>query len=304
MKSYDSYLSRDLNTVLNSEQLTDLSDCELIVHGGLLQEQYIQILQKKEDERTQIRGKCRTITEKDAKNEAKNKQAMKIKNSLTNYTDLAVTHNFLPPTKYSVAMTFSWTLKTPFFSRAIDEFGSIDNPVTRDTLSNMPLLHASGAKGMLRNALTGDISDADILELFGNDCEIKDQDAALAGCIVPGDVIFSHKTKTEIFSPHVRKTKTADHPVSSEVVPAGALATWELLLFDFRNKKEQMKPHLLTILKAVDFLVTELGMSAKRTSGLGVGTGLNVMMRSGGAFQLPTAQLPIAEAIKHVEAMQ
>lgn len=302
LKTHDMYLSGDLEDAPQTTTLNDLTVCELITHGGLQAEKYIEPLQREENRRTAAgRGRTRMISDKDAKNEAKNKQSMRLKNSMPDFKDLDVPHELRAPTRYSVALRFSWRQKTPFFSRAVDEFGTIDNPVTRDTLTNQPVLHASGAKGMLRGLLCGELSETELREFFGNDREIKNQDDAWAGIVVPGDVVFSGKTKTEVFSPHVRTTQTADHPVSFEVVPVNADAQWDILIFDFRNRQKAIFPCAVRIVRAVNDLVTEIGLSAKRTSGLGLGTDLKVEIKTGGAFPISPGKHSIEDAVKIME---
>ena len=111
---------------------------------------------------------------------------MKIKNTMPDYPQLGFNGDLTVPTRYSAALRFSWVLQSPFFSRAVDEFGTtIDNPVTRDTLTNQPILHASGAKGMLRNLLRSELDETELRELFGNERSIRNQDEAYAGIVIP-----------------------------------------------------------------------------------------------------------------------
>ena len=283
MKTYDWYLHKDLAEDLKKP---DLTDCELIVHGGLLAEN------------------LRNISGKEAKNEIKRTLAMKIKNTMPNYPQLGFSGDLTVPTRYSVALRFSWVLQTPFFSRAVDEFGTIDNPITRDTLTNLPVLHASGAKGMLRGLLHNELDEDELRELFGNDREIKNQDDAYAGIVIPGDVVFNGKTKTEVFSPHVRATRTADHPVSFEVVPAGVSAQWDILVFDFRNRQKKIFPLAAKIIRSVNLLVTGIGLSAKRTSGLGLGRDLIVEIKTDKAFPVPAGKLPVDKAASFMEGLK
>lgn len=304
MKTHDFYLFCDTEKKINSSDLHDLQTCELIVHDGLLREKYREVLQEEEDRRTKNHGQRRNISGNDAKNGAK-KRAMGVKNSMAQHPELAVPHRLLPPTRYSISLRLEWVLKTPFFSRSIEEFGAIDNPLTKDTLTNYPVLHGSGAKGMLRHiAVTNQLPEEEILALFGNTTDIKDAESAVSGVVVAGDVVFEGKSKLEVFSPHERDSRTAKLPVYFEVVPAEVKASWELLLFDFRNEKNVMASRAAVILKNACDLITILGMSAKSSSGFGIGKELMVSMKSGGAFQLPPGALEITRAIQILEDLK
>ena len=305
MKTHDFYLFCDTEKEMKSSELHDLEICELIIHDGLLRKQYRDVIQEEENERVrQAGGKRREMTEKDAKNEAK-RRAMDVKNGMVQHPDLAVPHRLMPPTRYSISLRLEWVLKTPFFSRSTEEFGAIDNPLTKDTLTNYPVLHGSGAKGMLRHtAVANQVTEREVLTLFGNTTDIQDADAAIAGMVVTGDVIFESKSKLEVFSPHERDTRTAKLPVYFEVVPAGAKASWELLLFDFRDEKQRTASYAATVLRNACDLITVLGMSAKSSSGFGIGKELKVSMQSGGAVALPAQAMEIKQAIEILEKLK
>lgn len=85
-------------------------------------------------------------------------------------------------------------------------------------------------------------------------------------------------------------TQVAKLPVSFEVVPAGVSAQWDILIFDFRNRQKEIFPRAVRIIQAVNVLVTEIGLSAKRTSGLGLGKDLTVEIKTGDVFPIPAGR--------------
>lgn len=293
--TYDFYAHRDQGGTLEY-----LADFELIVHGQLLNDQWRKVLQQREDARqAQLRQKNPNrskvpppLQTDDAKNDAKrsliaNRHFQTIHDAL-----LPPRVGQIAPTATSLGMTFSWRLSTPFFSRGITEFCCIDNPVSRDRLTNCPVLHATGAKGMLRAAFASNQPGKDspnILYLFGNDRDIKEAEQGHAGALVVGDVFFNTQTRNEIFSPHKRKTRTVDKPISFEMVPQDSIAQWGLLLFDYTVQPQNVLAELPGVLQAVDDLITIWGMSAKRSSGYGVGELVKVAFHPGSALALPEA---------------
>lgn len=291
--TYDFYAHRD-----QGRNLEYLADFELVVHGQLLNEQWRLVLQQREDARQAgLRQKNQNrsrvpppLRADDAKNDAKR--------SLIANRHFQTIHEFLlpplvgqiAPTATSLGMTFTWRLSTPFFSRGVTEFCCIDNPVNRDRLSNCPILHATGAKGMLRAAFRSNQPSEDspsTLYLFGNNRDIREAEQGQAGALVVGDVFFNTQTRNEVFSPHKRKTRTVDKPISFEMVPQDSIAQWGLLLFDYTLQPQKVLAELPGVLQAVDELITIWGMSAKRSSGYGVGELIKVTFHPGSALALP-----------------
>ena len=265
------------------------------------------IMQKlqQEEERRPVK-KHRRFNPDDAKNYAKDQILSKLtqKKCYPDFLPQDVSADLLP-NENCCGFHFSWTLKTPFFSRGIAEFSAVDNPISRDRLTEYPCLHASGAKGMLRHTFDP-VADKDrILFLFGNDREVKSQADALAGSLVSTDVFFKcEKTFQEIISPHERPTRTVKLPVFFEMVKAGASAEWSIMLFDFANRTERIRESVPIVLEHVSDLILDLGMSAKRSSGYGVGKDLKVTVTPGSALKFPASVKgthPIEEAIKLVK---
>ena len=183
-----------------------------------------------------------------------------------------------------LALQLSWTLQTPFFSRSGNKFDAVDNPVSRDYLSNTPVLKASGAKGMLANLLK--MQDNSIAcELFGEK-NATDSDTGKKGNLIIGDVQFS-STGHDIFSPHDRRFGVVDHPVGFEVVPAGSKAEWGIMVPSLTG--ENWRGTLVFLLRAIQALLWDYGLSAKRSSGYGIGTGeIQVTAKIGEKVKIPS----------------
>lgn len=300
---YDFYAQRD-----SEGKLEHRVDYELAVRneqGGIniaLQNK----LNNDEDSRIDRnhRGQKRQITNDDAKNDAK-KNALKTQKQYPEFIP-ALADRALP-TPTSLRMIFSWQLATPFFSRGIAEFSAIDNPVSRDWLTQSPILHAAGAKGMLRGVYQQNESPENVLYLFGNDRDLKQPEDARAAVLIPDDVFFKGDTKNEIFSPHERDSRTVKLPVSFEMVPAGRPVEWSILCFDYTIDPARMTKLLPGVLKAVKELIEDFGMSAKRSSGYGIGKKLTVEFIPGEKLEFPLqkqVKFPITDAIQKLGGAQ
>ncbi len=304
--SYDFFAERD-----GAETLRFPQDYQLAVYSpdGNMNQNLRNELDQKEIQRTQFRGNRRTISQEDAKNEAKQRFLNKneLREPKTNSQCWLSAESDVLPNESSCGILAEWTLKTPFFSRGISEFSAVDNPVSRDRLSGVPVLYASGARGMLRHTYDGECLSEEISDLFGNDRELEDDEVGFAGCLNVGDVCFRGGTFAEIFTPHERASRTVQNPVFFEMVNKDVSAQWSLMLFDFKCCPKRIRELLPSVLSHMKYLIEELGMSAKRSSGYGIGKNLTVQLNPGTKLGIPDSlkrKLPVAELLKRLEELQ
>lgn len=299
--SYDFFAERD-----SAEKLTFSQDYQRAVYslGGRMNQTLRNELDQEEIQRTQSRGNRMTSSKEDAKNEAKQRYKDESKSN-PQFLELVGCDEL--PNEGSCGILAEWTLKTPFFSRGISEFSAVDNPVSRDRLSGVPVLYASGARGMLRHTYDGECLSEEISDLFGNDRELEDDEVGFAGCLNVGDVCFRGGTFAEIFTPHERASRTVQNPVFFEMVNKDVSAQWSLMLFDFKCCPKRIRELLPSVLSHMKYLIEELGMSAKRSSGYGIGKNLTVQLNPGTKLGIPDSlkrKLPVAELLKRLEELQ
>lgn len=304
--SYDFFAERDA-----AEKLMFPQDYQLAVYSpdGSMNQNLRKELDKKEIQRTQFRGNRRTSSKEDAKNEAKQRflNQKDLRDPKTNPQFLELVGCDELPNEGSCGILAEWNLKTPFFSRGISEFSAVDNPVSRDRLSGVPVLYASGARGMLRHTYDGESLPEEISDLFGNDRELEDDEVGFSGCLNVGDVCFGERTFAEIFTPHDRASRTVQNPVFFEMVNKDVSAKWGLMLFDFKCCPKRIRELLPSVLSHLKYLIEELGMSAKRSSGYGIGKNLTVQLNPGAKLGIPDSlkqKLPVAELLKRLEELQ
>lgn len=218
-----------------------------------------------------------------------------------------------PLGRQGMVFQIKWKLATPFFSRADLELDAADNPICRDTLSGQPILRASGAKGMLAHRLRA--TDAQMSDfLLGPEVSPGETHEGFCGRLVFGDVLFD-KVDLDVFSPHERIRGVADHPVTFEVVPAGATAEWSIAFWERvpgELDSEAARKILGTVFNSLSELLQDFGFSAKRTSGYGLANMQSLEVRAcfGEAIQIPSRFLdtkagePFAEAPPSMSARQ
>jgi CRISPR-associated protein Cmr2 len=87
---------------------------------------------------------------------------------------------------------------------------------------------------------------------------------------------FFSKIGLDVINPHDRKTRTGKNPITLEVVPKDTKGDLYLLYVPFdkigeneNETKNEIEEDLLMICNAIKALLTEYGISAKRTSGYG-----------------------------------
>jgi hypothetical protein len=177
-------------------------------------------------------------------------------------------------------------LNRPFASRDDRAFYPQENPLKREWLLHTPYLAASGLKGLLRWAWRMQYGEKQILEkdLFGPDNEnIKDGEG-LQGCLFTWPVIWKGGIGLEVINPHERDTGAGTIPIKYEVVKAGATAQLHFLFFN-RLMEEPvafLKERLPFFLKALELLLTDGGISAKRSSDWGSVNVTNIKARVSG----------------------
>lgn len=186
-----------------------------------------------------------------------------------------------------LALTVTFQLQAPWFSKDDLPFHVLDNPVHRDHVFGGPFIPASSWKGLLRwavrmqtgllahlaannNTLHDWTDPAELLHLFGN--ERDEAEHFQRGAIAFRPTWFD-KVGFEVINPHDRTKKAGTKPILYEVVPPGATGTLSLLYAPGPGATGvNRQPALLLLLDAVESLITEYGFSAKRTSGWGVAT--------------------------------
>jgi len=195
-----------------------------------------------------------------------------------------------------LAVRVAFRLQAPWFSKDDLPFHVLDNPVHRDHVFGAPFMSASSWKGLLRWAVrmkTGLLAhlerndnelhnwqdSADVLHLFGNERdEAKDfQRGALA--FRP---TWFDKVGFEVINPHDRSKKAGTKPILYEVVPPGVTGTLSLLYAPLPGVVPMgvnRQRAVLLLLDAIEALVTEYGVSAKRTAGWGVATVTKASLR-------------------------
>jgi CRISPR-associated protein Cmr2 len=188
-----------------------------------------------------------------------------------------------------LALTVTFQLQAPWFSKDDLPFHVLVNPVHRDHVFGAPLMPASSWKGLLRwaarmktgllahleennNTLNNWQDLPELLHLFGNE---RDE----AECFQRGALAFRptwfDAVGFEVINPHNRAKKAGTNPILYEVVPPQATGTLNVLYAptpDAPARGVDRQKAVLLLLDAVEALITQYGFSAKRTSGWGVAT--------------------------------
>jgi CRISPR/Cas system CSM-associated protein Csm3 (group 7 of RAMP superfamily) len=186
----------------------------------------------------------------------------------------------LLPTRNSFLLSIKFVLQKPFISKDDEGFYIHDNPVSKEKVFKIPYIRASSWKGNLRwafgkaNELHED--DERILRVFGNKKGEEASENLRKGRLYIYPTFFD-QISLDIINPHDRTTKTGKNPITLEVVPKGRRGDLHLLYVPFdkigedeREIKKEIETDLLFLCRAIRALLTEYGMSAKRTSGYGV----------------------------------
>ena len=196
-------------------------------------------------------------------------------------------------------------LLTPWYSKDDRVFHVLDNPVRKDRVFGVPFMAASSWKGMLRWACRmqaglrkhleegkrfEEWKDPDwILHLFGN--EKGEEQDFYQGALVFYPTWFD-KIDFEVINPHSRERRAGTQPIYYEVVPPGAKGTLYLLYAPWPGMKPAVDPKnfLPELLKAIEMLLTNYGISAKRT--VGWGTAKIIQWQAFRKEQQPTHVIP------------
>jgi CRISPR-associated protein Cmr2 len=188
-----------------------------------------------------------------------------------------------------LALTVTFQLQAPWFSKDDLPFHVLDNAVHRDHVLGAPFMPASSWKGLLRwaarmktgllahleansNALTGWEDSDEVVHLFGNE---RDETKHFQRGALAFHPTWFDKVAFEVINPHDRAKKAGTKPILYEVVPPGAAGTLNVLYAPTPGAAApgvDRQKAVLRLLDAVESLLTEYGFSAKRTSGWGIAT--------------------------------
>ncbi|RLB82192.1 MAG: hypothetical protein DRH17_06590 [Deltaproteobacteria bacterium] len=190
----------------------------------------------------------------------------------------------------------SWFLKirfrllSPWFSKGLNDFYIIDNPILRDRVFKIPVCPASTWKGALRMAcrlMTGAIDQKDgerIIDLFGKD---KRSDNSFRAGRLRFFPSFFHETALEVINPHERERKVGINPILYEVIPPGTKGVLSLLYVPFdlisAPKKDitaQAWTDLRYMMQAIDKTLTVYGFSAKSSSAWGLARPVDIEVQT------------------------
>ena len=195
-----------------------------------------------------------------------------------------------------LAISVTFQLQAPWFSKDDLPFHVLDNPVHRDHVFGAPFMPASSWKGLLRwaarmktgllthleannNTLQDWTDSAELVHLFGN--ERAEAEHFQRGAIAFRPTWFD-KVGFEVINPHDRTKKAGTKPIIYEVIPTGATGTLTVLYAPTPGTPApgvDRQKAMLLLLDAVESLITEYGFSAKRTSGWGVATITKAILR-------------------------
>lgn len=196
-----------------------------------------------------------------------------------------------------LALTVTFQLQAPWFSKDDLPFHVLDNPVHRDHVFGAPFMPASRWKGLLRwaarmktgllehleandNTLSKWNDSPELIHLFGN--ERAEAEHFQRGALAFRPTWFD-KVGFEVINPHDRAKKAGTKPILYEVVPSGATGTLSLLYAPKPGATSvDRQKAVLLLLDAVEALLTEYGFSAKRTSGWGIATITKASLRCRG----------------------
>ena len=163
-------------------------------------------------------------------------------------------------------------LLTPFYSRDDIVFYPHENPLRREWVFHWPYLSAAGVKGLLRWAWRmcheDNLLDKEEL-MFGTRKEEKDEDKIQQGCLYTYPLFWKGSVGLDVINPHSRENYTGKLPIKYEVVKKDAEGVLYLLVFNRKMKKGFIRDIIEPLLNAIDFLLTDTAISAKRTTGWG-----------------------------------
>lgn len=194
------------------------------------------------------------------------------------------------PTRNSFFLSIKFTLQKPLISKDDEEFYIHDNPISKEKVFKVPYIRASSWKGNLRWAFGKanelQVYDERILRMFGNKKGEEAPENLRKGRLYVYPTFFD-QISLDIINPHDRITKTGKNPITLEVVPRGRRGYLHLLYVPFdkigeddKEIKEEIETDLFFLCRTIKALLTEFGMSAKRTSGYGIAQIEEITFRS------------------------
>ena len=192
------------------------------------------------------------------------------------------------PLRSWLGFEIEFTLEAPFYSKDDRAFHPLDNPLRKDRHFGVPFLSATAWKGLLRWAccLTWGKGDNQLehlrqepdfekrpepdwlVHLFGNEHGAAKSFSQGALRFYP--TFFEAPPAFELINPHNRDTKAGTQPIHFEVVPAGTSGVLRLLYAPLPKQEKYLAAQALPLLlEAIQELLQDYGISAKRTTGWG-----------------------------------
>lgn len=165
-------------------------------------------------------------------------------------------------------------LLRPFTSKDDRAFYPHENPLKREWVFQTPYLAAAGVKGLLRWAWRMRFGDKQMERehgLFGPRNEGLKDGEGLAGCLLTWPLFWRGKVGLEVLNPHDRKSGAGDKPIKYEVVKPSASGSLWLLIVNRRlaAAKTFVREAVCPLFEALDLLIAESGLSAKRSADWG-----------------------------------
>lgn len=201
------------------------------------------------------------------------------------------------PSPNWLGLQVEFELLTPWYSKDERVFHVMDNPVRKDRVFGVPFMSASSWKGLIRWACRMQAGLQEQLEagkrfdewqdphwiihLFGK--EKGEEKEFHQGAIVLYPTWFN-KIGFEVINPHSRAKRAGTQPIYYEVVPGrrpkpgnsneceeGGKGSLYLLYAPWPDMKLSADPREIIpkLLQAIEMLLTQYGISAKRTVGWG-----------------------------------
>jgi len=178
----------------------------------------------------------------------------------------------------------SFILTSPWYAKDDRVFHVLDNPVRKERIFGTPFLSATAWKGLLRHSCrmqAGLLShlrkdpkmknwedDPWLIHLFGNEKGERKK----AGALLFFPTWFD-KIAFELINPHSRETRAGTNPILYEVVPAGTQGRLRLLYAPTPGQEKRDEVQVINFIDhfidSIENLLTQYGISAKRTVGWG-----------------------------------
>lgn len=172
---------------------------------------------------------------------------------------------------FSCLVRVELRLERPYFSRDDRIFLPTENALKREWVFRRPYLASSGIKGLVRWASSA-LGHGNGLQrkLFGPEADqITADSPANQGLVRFWPIFWEGKCGLEVINPHGRESCVGTNPIKFEVVNPGAKGVLGFLLFNPTGDKDLLKEHLEPLLNAVEALVEDSGLSAKRAADWG-----------------------------------